>query len=597
MDFRNYLRHSVVSKGLSQNQFGSLTKGNADYEILSKISLFSSANLEEVQNLDWAKLLEDIASNANATEDASSEVPAEAAAGDASALEEIVKELMGLEDVQSFIDADANGEVNEEEAKEFFQSLMSQDGDSSTFTYDDIDKAFEQFGINLAEIADSAVDEVLKSFDEVSAADEAAKTEAAKTEAAKAEATPETKKTNSGSGSSGGGGYNAGSSSSAKKTQQKSASDELSDLESKREACISDADKNIQAAEQKKYDLINNNSKISGDIKEQYDAAKKELQETQKSRKETDKKSDDLDKKISGLDQSIAALEGEKANLQTDTGDEKIDSENKARLSEINSSLSAKKEEKEKLEQELKETKEKIQELEETETEQTQTLTDLETKMSAMDPALKTQLSDANSDIQSLKAEKTKNVAEYDKQIKAKRSEAVDEAKKAGESKGKAASNMGSALIDIASKYLGLNEGDNSYKLFTDGRTEAWCADFVTYVVNEFADSKGMNVKDGFGSPAVADLRDWAINHGVYNDITQMTFDEKQEFMLDELKAGDIIIWKRNGLSHTGFIKCVIDDGTFETVEGNTKDAVRINTRKIGSDQLSGFIKLSDVVE
>lgn len=599
MDFKSYLKQSIALRGITQNQFGSLTMGNLDSELLNKVSLFSSAKLEQVQNLDWTKLLQDVAALKSAkgevpVESAEGEVPAEEGAlpvegevpvegaEDAAALEGIIKELMGMDELQTFIDADANGEVSEEEAMKFVQSIMAQDGDESTFTYDDIDKAFEQFGISLEQVTDEALAEVLKSLDE-QPVEEVKKEEPKEVQS-------------SGSNGGGGGGYNAGSSSPAQKIEKKTSSEELDELETQKASFINDADRKIDAAEQKKTDIINNSTKINDDIKQKYNAAKTDVLETQTSRREADKKLNDLNKNISGLEQTITALEAEKANLQTNTGDEKIDNENKERLKEIESSLSAKNEEKTRLQKEAQETEQKIKELDDKEKIQSNAVSTIETAMITMDPDIKSQVESANKEINNLKTQKASGVSDYDKQIEAKRKDAVNEAQKAGESKGKAASNMGSALIDIASKYMGLNEADGSYKMFTNGRTEAWCADFVTYVLNEFADSKGLKVKDGFGSPAVADLRDWAINHNVYNDITQMTSSEKQQFMLDEIKPGDIIIWKRNGLSHTGFVKCVNDDGTFETVEGNTKDAVRTNTRKIDSNQLSGFIKLSDVV-
>lgn len=141
-------------------------------------------------------------------------------------------------------------------------------------------------------------------------------------------------------------------------------------------------------------------------------------------------------------------------------------------------------------------------------------------------------------------------------------------------------SNSGSAIVDTAMKYLGYKESNGSYLKFTQGRVEAWCADFVTYVVKE---TLGSDTPAGFGSAAVSGLRDWGKANGRYISRSQWS----------QVKPGDIMIQKENGASHTGIVTKVDPDGTIHTIEGNTSDMVAERTYKPGS---SGYNKISGFV-
>lgn len=155
---------------------------------------------------------------------------------------------------------------------------------------------------------------------------------------------------------------------------------------------------------------------------------------------------------------------------------------------------------------------------------------------------------------------------------------------------------QGKGLVDYAKQFMGYNEADGSYKKFTNGRTEAWCADFVTYCVQHNAEKSGLKVKTGFGSPSVASLMDWAKKNKCFNDTSVMSDSQKAAYAKNNLKPGDIIIWRSNGASHTGIVKSVNSDGSFDTIEGNTTgDQVKSNHTNIYKNTLTGFISLSDI--
>ena len=131
--------------------------------------------------------------------------------------------------------------------------------------------------------------------------------------------------------------------------------------------------------------------------------------------------------------------------------------------------------------------------------------------------------------------------------------------------------NMGKDIVSNAKQYIGFNEADNSYKLFTQGRNEAWCADFVTHVVKEAYKKNGKSIPSGFGSSSVEGLRQWGKNNNCYLDTTNTS--NKSSVIANSVKPGDVVIFK-NGISHTGVVAEVNSDGTFKTIEGNTSDKV-----------------------
>lgn len=148
-------------------------------------------------------------------------------------------------------------------------------------------------------------------------------------------------------------------------------------------------------------------------------------------------------------------------------------------------------------------------------------------------------------------------------------------------------------LINFAKSFVGrVNSDREGNRIFSNGRSQAWCADFVTYCVKKVFGNK---LPSDFGSSAVSDLRAWGDKHGCYlkapyeNGKAAMA-----NFLKNRVKPGDIMIEKRNGKSHTGIVTYVDPNGQyFKTVEGNASDSVKEVTYKADSKTLSGFVSLS----
>lgn len=552
-------------------------------------SIFDNISLENLENFDYAAALTSLSTG---DEDAINSVANQS-------LSEIFKGLLGDATIQKYADVDGDGEVSAEEAKNLMQGIAGMDGDLSNLSFEDIENLINSIGVTSVEDFQKFIQDTLKGVD-----DELAK-QAENVLADEVENSMPAMLGNgvdamsgasrsSGASKSGNSNYNAGGAS--KNVKTKTAADEVEELRKQRQEIIETADKNINAKQKEKDNLVKNSDKISDDLKKDYSKQQKEMKSIQSDKADVQSSLDEHKSSLSDVTASLSALEGEKSTIKTDTKDDKINSQNKARLSEIKEAITTKKEKKAKLEEKIAKEEAKLKELEKKEQAQQKNIDKVEKQIAEADPKLKPKMDALTKEISELKSTKTKEVAEIDGKIKTKEAEKNKDAKKAGESKGKTANDIGSGLVDLASKYMGLNEKDGSYKLFTNGRTESWCADFVTYVVKEFAQKNGMSVAKGFGSPAVANLMSWAQNNGVFDNTSKMSNSEKLNYAKNNLSVGDVIIWKSNGSSHTGIVKSINSDGTFTTVEGNSSDQVKSNKKSIYDKGLTGFIKLSDIV-
>ena len=324
----------------------------------------------------------------------------------------------------------------------------------------------------------------------------------------------------------------------------------------------------------------------------------------------------DKDSAISSKESSISDLNSQLSSVAEGTTDEEKAAA-KDKKSEIRSQISKAKEELAKLREERKEletqrneltekkeslTKE-IQELKTSkitletekatlETEKSQFLIGLKVGKEGMSSATATLLENINkakSDFESAQQKKVEaqsalNTAKEELAGKEKQLDSEkDNLNKVNEQITKKSNNtLSEQLIENALKYLNYKESDGSYHLFTNGRDEAWCADFVSYVAKE---TYGEDLPEGFGSPAVSNLHQWGKDNGRIMDFSNV-------------QAGDVMIQKNNA-SHTGIVTGVDRDANgnvtaIHTVEGNTSNMVAERTYKVGS---SGYNKITCFVD
>ena len=148
-------------------------------------------------------------------------------------------------------------------------------------------------------------------------------------------------------------------------------------------------------------------------------------------------------------------------------------------------------------------------------------------------------------------------------------------------------------LVNNACSWIGkVNNDATGNRLFSpNGRSQAWCADFVTYNTKQ---TFGNKLPSSFGSSSVSGLMNWGKNNNCYIDVASTS--NKADFIAQNVKPGDLMIEKRGGKSHTGIVTKVNSDGSFETVEGNTSNKVAKRRYSANSSTLSGFVSLDKYV-
>jgi len=151
-----------------------------------------------------------------------------------------------------------------------------------------------------------------------------------------------------------------------------------------------------------------------------------------------------------------------------------------------------------------------------------------------------------------------------------------------------AASGDASVRLQIAQQELagGANETDNSYHKYTMGRSEPWCADFISWVLKE-AGVPFTGGNDGWNIPSVNGVQQFLETNGKWHP-------KGQGF---EPQPGDIVVYNEGKSpypSHVNFILSVDGDGKFTTIGGNEGDKVSQNTHNsFDADYITGYGRVS----
>ena len=297
------------------------------------------------------------------------------------------------------------------------------------------------------------------------------------------------------------------------------------------------------------------------------------------------------------MDSQIASLKGEYGALKTDTDNEETNATNAQRKIEIEKQIQALELQKQDIETQKQDAQRVKLELEElsnnSENGLKKQMDDAYNALSlALSSDVKTQIDSLKSQIEQAELNRTTKLAEIDAKIETKKAQDIQSSQKSGELKGKLASNdLGAMILETAKKYLGYNEADGSYKIFSTG-DYGWCADFVTYVVKEVFGGLGYTkdqlrtLGSDFLGASPYKLRTKNKDHYYLTEnIPQSSY---------ESLVGMAFICKGSGASgeHTGFVLSVDPEkGTFTTLEGNSGNMVRTQERKISD--MYGFVDFS----
>ncbi len=150
---------------------------------------------------------------------------------------------------------------------------------------------------------------------------------------------------------------------------------------------------------------------------------------------------------------------------------------------------------------------------------------------------------------------------------------------------------MGEVVANLGNQFVGvINSDSEGNAAFSNGASRHWCADFVTSIVKTACEATGTSIPSGFGSSSVSGLQSWAQLNGSF--VQTAGKGNKASIISSTIKPGDIMIQKENGSSHTGIVTKVYPDGSFDTVEGNSSDAVKNRHYDANSNKLTGFISM-----
>lgn len=539
MDFSTFLKNTITRQGLNKYAFGSLSQSATDR--LNNLSMFSSASAQDISGVDLKALL--------AAAEAA-DVDAEGATGQQKALNDILKTFLEIEDVQKAADSDGDGKLSEAEAKEFLASIMGNDGDASTITMSDIDKAIEKMGIDLNEIANKAAEDVL--------------------EDKKAEEADSASPSSSGGSVSSGGvsGSSGPSSGISKQDTQKTTAETVEELEAQladEESLKASVQELIQEKIQEQDDIISEamneeNSGFTPEAKEEYDDEKAKIDGDIKT-KDTEiegQKSiiQENEATMSSTKEAIGSLEGQKSSLESQLGSISDDDEKAAdkradiesKISNIQGEIDTKQGEYDRAEEAKKAAEDEKERLEgEKKTLETNRdrLMDEIIKKHKLDvnPDVKKTIQDAQSEIQKIRSDGQEAITECDNNIQDFKTK-IAQAKEAEKTQATIKENefkqglglTGEELVDVARQML------DKY-----GSSKGYCA---TGVSRTFQMAYGLSLS-GNGCDWDSNM-DKLVEQGAFVEVTS---DYKTSDELSNLPAGAVVCWEASGNGSTGGAK------------------------------------------
>lgn len=539
MDFSTFLKNTITRQGLNKYAFGSLSQSATDR--LNNLSMFSSASAQDISGVDLKALL--------AAAEAA-DVDAEGATGQQKALNDILKTFLEIEDVQKAADSDGDGKLSEAEAKEFLASIMGNDGDASTITMSDIDKAIEKMGIDLNEIANKAAEDVL--------------------EDKKAEEADSASPSSSGGSVSSGGvsGSSGPSSGISKQDTQKTTAETVEELEAQladEESLKASVQELIQEKIQEQDDIISEamneeNSGFTPEAKEEYDDEKAKIDGDIKT-KDTEiegqkSKIQENEATMSSTKEAIGSLKEQKSSLESQLGSIGDDDEKAAdkkadinsKISNIQSEIDAKQKEYDSAEQAKKEAEEEKANLEKEKKELEADRDGLMDKIIEkhkldVNPEVKEKIQKAQSEIQQIRSDGQEAITECDNNIQDLKTK-IAQAKEVEKTQAIIKDNefkqglglTGEELVDVARQML------DRY-----GSSKGYCA---TGVSRTFQMAYGLSLS-GNGCDWDSNM-DKLVEQGAF---TEVTSDYKTSDELSNLPAGAVVCWEASGNGSSGGAK------------------------------------------
>ncbi|MCR5260285.1 MAG: CHAP domain-containing protein [Candidatus Gastranaerophilales bacterium] len=582
MNFQNYLQ-KIALNGTAN--FGSLTNTKATEKSLNNLSLFTSASLDQLKNLDLDRLLEGA--------DISEVIGSEGTEED-EALANAIRSFLDINEVQELANADGNEEITAEEVMAMLQSIMEKDGDNANLSLDDIDEVLKELGVDLEAKVEDAVKDALKEDE----AKEVQEEEAAKKPQEAAEAAPASNAGGANRGSGAGGTGSTGNPGGTNRTtkpeteaetpeqiqaQIDEKNNEIGEIESQ-------AEKDIQEQEQAKEKAM----KQYGVSEDEYKEYQEKEQQLEQNIADTEKAIGDEDNKIadynstiesnnnyiSSIDAQISANESMKASISGD------DENSSSRIADIDSQIQNLQNEKAQKEQENQQLQQDIEAAENKKTELEGKKADYEQQKaellnntlngsegfgkgipSSEVEKIKNNIASYDTKISDIRAKKDSDVAAVKGeiqtlQVKLKDAQAQEE--RNNFLKENSALNNGQSVVDFATQFNGKSASE-MYQIMRNAGYRVdegqWCADFVNFALGETIGKEN--------------LPDWYNNCNTASCTAVANAARSAGAIIDQsqVQPGDVVLFSKDGGSsyyHTGIVTSIDPDGTLHTMEGNT---------------------------
>jgi len=552
------------------------------------VSIFTSAKKEDLDKIDYEKVL-GLKNNDNTTENVQ-----------LSPLEFVLKEFFALDKVKTDADKNGDGEISVEEAQDYVKNLAQKDGDGEVLSLEDFEALIKEKGIDLEKIADF--------LNSVQNQDDAAGVRQG-VQSSQAAAAPHSKT----------GSYQPAQSHAqttkvqtpAVKTIETMSLPELKEEKvrrlntrnDKREALNAVRNGQNEQVKQAKSQLDTARQKYNNVLKSD-PSAKKYAKKIIKNQERIQKNQIELDKNamaitlneeaisakestISTLEGTLSALESSLSKFPSPTGkpeDKKKDEMIKSRRSALQKEIKDKKEnlknqksdlaalqkENEKLNKEKVKLNAEKQKLEQ-EKNELENLVNKNCSQAVREALAEYQKAEANYKAVKSK-EETNALNAYNK---AKMAVAEVDAKIAAKEAGAASdkyllTDKADRAVELAESQLGISEDGASndsaeIRKYKNGAADGnpWCASFVSWL---YGAGQGSSNSKTFGYSASSQaIKQKAISAGCYVSANTGYVPKK----------GDLAMWtKSSSTGHVGIVTKVYPDGSFDTIEGNSRDAV-----------------------
>lgn len=361
----------------------------------------------------------------------------------------------------------------------------------------------------------------------------------------------------SGTGSS----YSGGGSTSYNSGVNTKKDDTVEELEAKKQKAINEADTQIKAKNNEMDKAVQSSDKVTSELKSQYSQKNTELNNTNSAISASEVRISSLDGEISSLENSIASMTSELDALKSQ---ENPKEDLSSRISSLESQIKQAESEKSAKEAEKEAEIQNKEELEDKKETLTSELSAIEAEIAKADPELVQTLASIKAEISAIESEKASTVSELDKKIEVAKANEKSNAEFLGSMKG-------SDSI-FAGKFVEIATSDEAYAKWNG--VSNCCASFVKWCISETAKSLGLSTTD-----AIAGSCGGLMNLGKQNDAwidmekvrTTMTKEEQIEYLKENLKPGMVFVYNSGGSNwHTGIVKQVNADGSWETIEANT---------------------------